>query len=97
MCVKMSNMKTTTVREVQHNLNKILRWVEDGETVIITRHRQTVANLIPSSSGQLTEWPDFTKRMKSIWGKSVAGKPASKVIIDERTERGPNWTGLKFS
>jgi antitoxin (DNA-binding transcriptional repressor) of toxin-antitoxin stability system len=83
----MSNMKTTTVREVQHNLNKILQWVEDGEAVAITRHKRTVANLVPSSPKRRTEWPDFAKRIKSIWGKAPRGKPASKLIIDERTER----------
>jgi antitoxin (DNA-binding transcriptional repressor) of toxin-antitoxin stability system len=80
-------MKTTTVREVQHNLNKILQWVADGETVVITRHKRTVANLVPSSPGGQTEWPDFSKRIKSIWGKSRPGEPASQIIIEERTER----------
>jgi antitoxin (DNA-binding transcriptional repressor) of toxin-antitoxin stability system len=84
----MSNMKTTTVREVQHNLNKILRWVEDGEVVVITRHKRIVANLVPSPPTTRTaDWPDFTERLKAVWGKAPEGKPASKIIIDERTER----------
>jgi antitoxin (DNA-binding transcriptional repressor) of toxin-antitoxin stability system len=81
-------MKTTTVREVQHNPGKILRWVEDGEVVVITRHKRVVANLVPSApNNRKTDWPDFTKRMKSIWGNGPAGKPASRIIIDERKER----------
>ena len=80
-------MKTTTVREVQHNLNKVLRWVEDGEAVAITRRKRVVAKLVPSTSTGRMEWPDFTKRMKSIWGKAPRGKAASKVIIEERFER----------
>ena len=84
----MSNMKTTTVREVQHNLNKILRWIEDGEVVVITRHKRVVANLVPSAPKRgATDWPDFTGRMKAIWGKAPGGKPTSKIIIDDRTER----------
>ena len=84
----MSNMKTTTVREVQHNLGKILRWIEDGEEVVITRHKRVVANLVASASkDRRTDWPDFTKRMKAIWGSAPAGKPASRIIIDERSER----------
>ena len=84
----MSNMKTTTVREVQHNLSKILRWIEDGETVAITRHKRVVAKLVPSApKSRTTGWPDFTERMKAIWGNAPAGKPASRIIIDERTER----------
>ena len=84
----MFNMKTTTVREVQHNLSKILRWIEDGEEVVITRRRQVVANLVPSVRERgRTEWPDFEGRMRAIWGKLPSGKPASQIIIDERDER----------
>ena len=82
------NVKTTTVREVQHNFGKILRWIEDGEVVVITRHKRVVANLVPSvPKDRKTEWPDFTKRMTAIWGNVPAGKPASRIIIDERNER----------
>jgi len=81
-------MKTTTVREVQHNLSRILRWIEDGEVVVVTRHKRIVANIVPSSKGdRVTEWPDFTGRMNDIWRKVPAGKPASRTIIDERNER----------
>ena len=84
----MSNMKTATVRDVQHNLTKILRWVEDGEVVVVTRHKRVVANLVPSGSRvRKTGWPDFGERMKTIWGSGPKGKPVSRIIIDERTER----------
>jgi antitoxin (DNA-binding transcriptional repressor) of toxin-antitoxin stability system len=81
-------MKTTTVREVQHNLTKILRWIEDGEVVVITRHKRAVAKLVPSvPKERQTQWPDFTERMKAVWGSVPKGKPVSRIIIDERTER----------
>ena len=81
-------MKTTTVREVQHNLTKILRWIEDGEVVVITRHKRVVAKLVPSAPKDCRpHWPDFTDRIKGIWGNVLVGKPASRIIIDERTER----------
>lgn len=83
-----ANMKTTTVRELQYNLSKILRWVEDGEVVAITRHKRVVANLVSSAlKGRVTDWPDFTGRVKDIWEKAPGGQPASKIIIDERNER----------
>jgi antitoxin (DNA-binding transcriptional repressor) of toxin-antitoxin stability system len=84
----MSNMKTTTIREVQHNLSKILRWVEDGEVVVITRHKRAVANLVRAvPKGGAIQWPDFTARTKAIWGGIQGGKPASRIIIDERNGR----------
>jgi antitoxin (DNA-binding transcriptional repressor) of toxin-antitoxin stability system len=84
----MSNMKTTTVRDVQHNLRKILQWIEDGEVVTVTRHKRVVANIVPSTPAvRRTAWPDFAGRLTDIWGKGPKGKSASKTIIDERNER----------
>ena len=84
----MFNMKKATIREVQHNLRKVLRWIEDGEGVVITRRNRIVAKLVPSSlQERKTEWPDFTARIQSIWGSAPSGKPASRIIIDERDER----------
>jgi len=88
MCVKMYNMKKATVREVQHNLRKILRWIEDGEAVVISRRGRIVANLVPSPvESQKIKWPDFNKRIQTIWGTVPPGKPPSRIIIDERDER----------
>jgi prevent-host-death family protein len=81
-------MKTVTVRDVQHNLSKVLRWIEDGEVVVITRRSRAVANLVPSPQERREiEWPDFNARIQAIWGSGRAGKPASRIIIDERDER----------
>jgi antitoxin (DNA-binding transcriptional repressor) of toxin-antitoxin stability system len=81
-------MKTTTVRDVQHNLKKILQWIEDGEVVTVTRHKRVVANIVPSTpASRKVEWPDFAGRLAEIWGKGAHGKPASTIIIDERNER----------
>ena len=40
-------MKTMTVREVQHNLRKVLRWIEDGELVAVSRRNRIVAKIVP--------------------------------------------------
>ncbi|HET9129485.1 MAG TPA: antitoxin Phd/YefM, type II toxin-antitoxin system domain protein [Terriglobia bacterium] len=81
-------MKTATIREVQHNLSKILRWVEDGEEVLVTKHKRIVANIVPSTrrNGEL-KWPDFGQRMKKISLRPVGGKPLSRIISEERDER----------
>jgi antitoxin (DNA-binding transcriptional repressor) of toxin-antitoxin stability system len=88
LCVRMVNMKKATVREVQHNFRKVLRWIEDGEEVVISRRGRAVANLAPiAGETQKIEWPDFSRRLKAIWGIAPAGKPASRIIIDQRNER----------
>jgi len=75
----MSNMKTATVRDVQPQPQQDLQWVEDGEVVVITRHKRVVANLVPSTSkAAKLSWPDFGGRMKTIWGDVPRESPQAK-------------------
>ena len=84
----MSNMKTATIRDVQHNLSKILRWVEDGEEVVVTKHKRIVANIVPSTRrNRELKWPDFAQRMKKISPQPIDGRPLSRIISEERDER----------
>ena len=84
----MSNMKKASIREVQHNLSQVLQWVHDGEEVEVTRHNRIVARIVPAEgSSKKPKWPDFAKRAETIWGKKPRGKPASKILIEDREER----------
>ena len=88
MCVTLLDMKRATVREVQHNLAGVLRWIADGESVEIVRHRKVVARIVPAASPSTApDWPDFTARARNIWGKAVKGKPVSRLIVDDRDDR----------
>lgn len=89
MCVTMLNMKTATVRDVQHHFGKVLAWVENGEEVQITRRSKTVARLVPSSatSPHPVPLPDFAARARSIWGAQAKACALSKTILSEREER----------
>ena len=82
-------MKTATVREVQHNLNKVLAWVADGQSVTITKHKETVAKLIPAKRKSKTvEWPDFSLRLKRIYPEGTSkGKSIGQIISESREER----------
>ena len=84
----MLDMKRATVREVQHNLAGVLRWIADGDSVEIVRHRKVVARIVPAvSHSTVPEWPDFTASAQKIWGKTIKGKPVSRIIIDDRKDR----------
>jgi prevent-host-death family protein len=84
----MSNMKKATIREVQHNLSKVLELVEDGEEVQVTRRNRIVAKIVPANHGaQKPKWPDFAARAEAIWGKRPKGKPASAILTEDREER----------
>lgn len=89
LCVMMLNMKTATVRQVQHSLSEVLKWVDTGEEVLVTRRGRLVARLVPAREAtQKPEWPDFLARSSQIWGKQARGRPVSRMIVEERGERG---------
>ena len=84
----MSNVKRATIRQVQHHLSEVMKWVEDGEEVVILRRHRVVAKIVPPGrTSETPEWPDFTGRARRIWGKRVRGKPLSRIIAEDREER----------
>ena len=89
MCVTMLNMKTASVRDVQHHFGKVLAWVEKGEEVQITRRSKTVARLVPSSPASLPSvpLPDFAARARAIWGAQPKGRGLSRTVLAAREER----------
>ena len=88
LCVIMLDMKTASVREVQHNLNDVLAWVAQGEEVQITRRNKPVAKIAPIYiETKPVQLPDFAGRSRAIWGDKLDPKPLSAQIIDERIER----------
>ncbi|MGI8603834.1 MAG: type II toxin-antitoxin system Phd/YefM family antitoxin [Verrucomicrobiales bacterium] len=81
-------MRTATIREVQHHLNKVLAWVENGEEVQVTRRNKPVAKIVPAKvSNHRAKLPDFAARAAAIWGEKPAGKTISQTVIDDREER----------
>lgn len=82
------NMKRATIRQVQHRLSEVMKWVEDGEEVVILRRNRVVARIVPPgrASGP-PEWPDFTGRARRIWGTRVRGKRLSRIIAEGREKR----------
>jgi len=56
-------MKTATVRELRNRYTQLLKWLEAGEEIMITRRGVTVARLVPDGPR--------TRRMVD-WTKSAA-------------------------
>jgi prevent-host-death family protein len=85
----MLDMKTATVRDVQHHLRKVLAWVENGEEVLVTRRNKTVARLVPCSpeNAASVPLPAFAARARAIWGAQPKGASLSTAILAEREER----------
>lgn len=85
-CVKLSNMKRASVREVQHNLAEILSWVERGQEVRVFRRRKLIARLVPPIP-EAIESPDFLTRAQAIWKKKPRGKRLCELVSEGRGDR----------
>jgi antitoxin (DNA-binding transcriptional repressor) of toxin-antitoxin stability system len=84
----MLDMKRATIREVQHNLAGVLRWVEEGEEVQVLRRGRIVARLVPPTPEMAApKWPDFAARAKAVWRRPVQGKPVARIISEDREDR----------
>ncbi|MCH7227447.1 type II toxin-antitoxin system Phd/YefM family antitoxin [Haloferula sp. A504] len=58
-------MKTATVREAQHHFSKLLKELEHGEEIVITRRGVSVGKLVPMEA----EENPFTRRVD--WSESI--------------------------
>ena len=72
------------VREIRQNLTEYLKRVEKGEEVVITRHDQPIAKLVPirkKITGRLSSRNGLRRLIIS------KGKPLSKTVRDLREDR----------
>jgi prevent-host-death family protein len=85
----MSNMKTATVREVQHGLASVLSEVQKGQEIAVTKRGKVIARIVPAThaKGHL-RWPDSARRMKQMMsGATVTGAAPSEIVRELRGER----------
>ena len=82
----MLDVKTATIRKVQHNLAEVLSWVERGEEVSVLRRNKVVARLVPPTP-KAPQSPDFLTRAKTIWGAKPKGTRPSEILSESRGER----------
>jgi antitoxin (DNA-binding transcriptional repressor) of toxin-antitoxin stability system len=70
---------------MRHDFNRILAWVSNGEEVAITKHRRTVARLLPASAHKTADvrMPDIAGRLQKVFGKKIISDKAMGAILDE--------------
>jgi antitoxin (DNA-binding transcriptional repressor) of toxin-antitoxin stability system len=68
-----SIMKTANVADLRNNFAVIAAWIDDGETVAITKRGKSFAKLVPATEGEDRPIPkiDFAGRLRRIWGDRV--------------------------
>jgi antitoxin (DNA-binding transcriptional repressor) of toxin-antitoxin stability system len=80
-------MKQATVRQLLHNVTGVMRWVEDGETVEVTKRGKVIAELRPPmpKKPRKVRMPDFMARMKSYCGDFVlTDEQAARILAESR-------------
>lgn len=73
---------------MQHHLSDVMRHVDQGQEVLVTRRNRTIARLVPAHPA-LTQlkWPDFAARTAKASARIASrskGAPLSATILAER-------------
>lgn len=75
-------METATVGEIQKNFAEVLRKIESGQEIIVTKRGRPVAKITALGAKRDIKWPDFFE--ESI---ELKGKPVGEIIVEGREER----------
>lgn len=79
-------MKTASIRQIRHDLNTVLDWVEAGEKVEISKRGKVVALLSPPEAPKprrSAKRPDFATRLKMRDGNRVIQAPVMDDILSQ--------------
>jgi prevent-host-death family protein len=81
----MWHMKTASIRDIRHDFNRVLAWVSSGEEVAITKHRRTVARLLPAHTRKtvVARMPDIAGRLQKVFGRKVVSDKAMGAVLGE--------------
>jgi antitoxin (DNA-binding transcriptional repressor) of toxin-antitoxin stability system len=82
-------MKTTNIRELKHATSTVLEWVEQGETVQITRRNKVVAILSPPpvEKPKKIKRPDYEARLQEIFGDRILPTTGNELMDYDRGDR----------
>lgn len=75
-------MKTASVADLRNRFPSVFRWIEDGETVELTKRGRVVARIVPAPKAKPRKFqvPDFAARTREIMGDKPTVYPS---IVDE--------------
>lgn len=82
-------MKTTNIRELKHATSTVLEWVEQGETVQITRYNKVVGVIVPPSAQKEQEMPpsDYYERLEKLFFDKSKPMTGAEIVSYGRGER----------
>lgn len=82
-------MKTASIRELRDQLPLLEKWIEDGESVEITRSGKPFARLapVPGITPTAPVWPDFLKRIQEDFPDAKPSNTQQAVLDYDRGDR----------
>lgn len=80
-------MKTTTIRELKHDMTTVLALVASGESVEVRRRNVPVAVISPIKEKNPAKRPDFRGRLKSIYGDQILSVTGTELVSEQRGDR----------
>lgn len=80
-------MKTVSIMEAQHNLSKVLKTIQRGGGVAITRHKKIVAEIRSPQPERPPVFPDFADRARNTWGGTWTGAGTGELLDEGRGDR----------
>ena len=83
-------MKTANVRDLRNRFPRVAAWIEQGESVEITRGRKVFARLVPATPEKPRRFkmPDIMARLRANFGDKVYSAEEIQGLIQEsRGER----------
>ncbi len=77
-------MKTASVADLRNRFPSVFRWIEDGETVELTKRGKIVARIVPAPKAKPRKFqvPDFKAIRREILGPNPKVYPS--IVQEER-------------
>ena len=83
----MLNMKHASVREIQHNLRKVLEYLDHGNEIIVLNRNKPIAKIVPYTRQETSiAFPDFKKRRERFLS-GTGNSFLSGIILEDRGEK----------
>lgn len=82
-------MKTASVRDLRNQFPVVARWIEEGESVEITRGGKPFARLAPIAKPPVREvvMPDFLARMRQDFPDGKGSGSLQSIVDYDRGDR----------
>lgn len=79
-------MKSTTVRELRNNYSRVLKWVEKGEEVEVTRRGKAVAKVVPVGLPGPTEvdWSRSAALNRKAWSTLLTAEQSAAILAESQ-------------